>query len=280
MTFREIQNNTTWTVYNNIIDHNINRMGKLKIPFFLKKSYSKLISFYPLTEKQENTYYSLTMNKRLPYLFNYLIKVGRKNGLKKSTINRLVELKKNYDTKKNNKHSVVEYTDRMKMYLIAKDYDSILDLHLTNDKIRSSFEIFAEYVKLLINHIIDDEMTKIKKNHKVWNTNRMAIESQMNDRETIITPGIQVGRPVYGDRVKKSKSFFDLNIKMDSVSEDVSEWDQFIESEISKRIDKQIYKLSKQSEKKNQNKYYSDSPADSIADGYIEPVGDRIRPEG
>ena len=135
MKFREIQNNTNWVVYNNIINHNVDELGKLKIPFFLRKSYAKLVSFYPFTKGQEKIYFNLPMTKRIPFLLNYLIKVGRKNGLGKSTINRLLELKNKYDNKKRDKYSEVEYTDRMMMYLLSKDYDSVLDLHLTNDKI-------------------------------------------------------------------------------------------------------------------------------------------------
>jgi len=283
MIFREVQNNTTWGVYNNIINHNVGELGKLKIPLFLKRSYAKLVAFYPFTEKQEITYFNLSLNKRLPYLLNYLIKVGRKNGLKKSSIDRLVELKNNYDNRKMNKYSTVEYTDRMMMYLISKDYDSILDLHLANDKIRSSFEIFAEYTKLLINHLIDDEVIKIRKNHKVWKTNRMAIEARERGEDRIRTaPDRYVPRFEYGvpSERKKSKSFFDLNIAMDKVSEDVSEWDKFIEEEIGKRIDKKINELSKKSksEKKSQDNYYNDSTVGDYGTGGLDRpvVEDRL----
>ena len=265
MKFREIQNNTTWVVYNNIINHNMNCLGKLKIPLFLKRSYAKLISFYPFTENQVGIYLNLNLSKRIPFLLKHLVKVGRKNGFKKSLIDRLYQLKNDYDTKKKNKYSTVEYTDRMMMYLVSKDYDSILDLHLTNDKISTSYENFAEYTKLLINYIIDDEIVKIRNNHKVWNTNRMAMEE-----ENLIT---RQTRPIYAPRYgrievteerieKKSKSFLDLNIKMDSLTKDVSEWDIFIEDEINKRIDKKINELSKLDKKKDQNKYYNDSPVD------------------
>jgi len=269
MKFRKIQDNTNWSVFNNIIHHNVSMLGRLRIPRFLLRSYAKLISFYPFTESQESTYFNLSLTKRIPFLMKYLVKVGRKNGLGKSTIKRLFELKNDYDKKRNDKYSDTERTDRMMMYLLSKDYDSILNLHLTDDKISTSFINLAEYTKLLINHIIDDKIVKIRKNHKQWNIDRDNNQIQMGNipqpiireqpigrdyrEDRMINPNTQIDEPDVEElrevrevrrkpKIKKSRSFSDLNIKMDKVSKNVSEWDRFIEREVQRRLEKTLNK--------------------------------------
>ena len=255
MKFRKTQNNTTWEIYHIIVNHNISTMGKLKIPVYLKRSYSKLISFYPFTQTQETTYFNLPLNKRIPFLFRYLIKTGRNNGLNKSLIDKLIIYKNEYDKKIKSVYSKTEYKDRMLKYMISKKYDSILNLYLKNDNISASFEQLAKYTKILINHIIDNKIIDIRKNTKKWkqenNNNNIPRVGQPDLAEEVAVPGL--GRVTRGRR-PPMKSYFDLNVHMGNISHEVSEWDTFIENEVNIRLEKRIQNQNQDQKKKQHYK--------------------------
>lgn len=226
MKFRKINDNTNWITYRNIVNHNTEYMGRLPIPIFLQKSYAKLISFYPLNDRMEKTYQTLNKNKKVAFLFKYLIKVSKNNGLSKSLIDKLIRLKNDYDIEYKSKMSYVEKKDKLKMYLLSKDYDSILNLHLKDKVISDKFNDLSQYTKLIIDVLIDNDFKTIKKNQKKWN---------IENRGYFQTERI-ISQPVF----RKKQSILSLKNNMGEIFDDVMEWDDFINNEIEKRINKKM----------------------------------------
>lgn len=235
MLFRRIQNNTKWVVYNNVINHNMGKIGNLKIPIGLKRSYVKLISFFPMSKKQEKTYLNLDTNKKLPYLFKYLIKQMRKEGFKKSQIDYLVGLKNKYDYTYKNKISKTEKSDRILMNLISKNYQRVLDINEEDKKIKEDFDKLSGVIKLMINSLIDDKILMIKQNEKKW--------KKENDRRNTLNQGID-------EEISYGKSDIgELKTILNQLEDDVSEWDAFIEEEVQKRLKNRINSFEKKTRK-------------------------------
>lgn len=229
MGFRKIQDNSNWNNYNIIVNHNINNLENLKIPFFLKKSFSKLLTFYPLPSNKEETFFKLSIDKKVPFLFKYLIKKLKENNFNKSQIEHLLKLKEKYDYLKNKKYSESEKKDRIEKYLISKNYESILNLHLANKKIKDKFYELSVFTKMMINSLIDKEINKVK--------------------ESLKDKGINYNNNF---KINYHNSFSDeILLNISKSSKNVSEWNLFIEEEVQKRLEKRLEKSSKKSNMKS-----------------------------
>lgn len=217
MNFRKIQDNTNWNNFNIIIEHNVNNLHGLRIPDFLKNSFSKFLAFYPLSDSKEKTFFKLPNYKKIPFLFNYLIKKLKENNINKSEIQHLIKLKENYNSLKSKKISEKEKSDRIKMYLISKNHESILNLYLNDKKINDKFYELSQFIKLMTDILIDKHIDNIKINHKKWMKDN-------NIQSNRIKKGIHLSDTIYFDIMKSSN--------------DISEWDLFIEEEVQKRLQK------------------------------------------
>lgn len=216
MNFRKIQNNTNWNNLNIIVEHNVNNLHNLKIPYFLKNSFSKFLAFYPLPDNKEKTFFKLPKYKKIPFLFNYLIKKLKENNINKSEIQHLIKLKEDYNSLKSKKISEIEKMDRIKMYLISKNHELILNLYLDDKKIKNKFYELSKYIKLMTDVLIDKHIDNIKINHRKW----MKDNNIQPNRTNKI--GVHLSDTIYYDILKSSN--------------DISEWDLFIEEEVQKRL--------------------------------------------
>jgi hypothetical protein len=246
MKFRYIKDNTNWNIYFNVINHNLTTMGQIDIPIYLKRGYAKLLSFYPLTDKQEITFLNLTKKQKISYLFNYLIKILKQNNTKKSLILNLIKIKKDYDNIVHNKPSKDEYNDKMLIYSLSKKYDNILSLYLYKDKIKNSYTNLIKYTILSINILIDDKYIDIKKYQKIYNKNR--------NQDT--TRGMTL-------RAKKGKSYFDLKMELNNLNDKRTEIEKYIENEVSRRINEKLNLQVKISNNKELNSVSNDIPTNA-----------------
>jgi hypothetical protein len=226
MKFRYIKDKTNWVIYFNIINHNLSTMGQMDIPVYLKRGYAKLLSFYPLTYKQEITFLNLTKKQKISFLFNYLIKILKQNNIKKSLILNLINIKNDYDYIIRNKPSKDEYNNKMLIYSLTKNYDNILDLYLYKNKIKNSYTKLIDFTILLIDMLIDDKYIKIKEYQKEYNR----IQNQ-NQREGERARAIRVN-----SRKERKKNYFDLKIDLDDLNDKKTELERFIENEVNKRL--------------------------------------------
>lgn len=251
MIFKEIPNDATWNVYKKIIGRNMKEMDDIKIPNFLIVSFVKLISFYPFDEKQERTFFNLDKRKRIPYLFKYLIKQMRINGMNKSQIDFLVRMKDRYDKSIKHKISDAEKTDRTKIYLLSEDYKSMVDLYLEDVNINKKFIDLSKSIQLMVDSLIDEKMLLIKKNNKKWKIN--------NKEKKCLEPEIYFSAS-QNNHIKKSyskKMIYDIWNEIHNTSDEVSMLDKFIESEVQKRLKKEIDNRSvKKTEKKRKRSIY------------------------
>lgn len=223
MKFKQIENNTNWNQFKEITSYNLDTMGNLKIPIFLKRSYSKLITVYPFDEKKEKTYFNLISEKRLPFLFNYLIKICNKNNIPKSLIINLFKLKKIYENKKLNIISKKEKDDMLKINIISKNYDNILNLHLNNNT-KNEFDNLINYTNLLINSLIDKYILKIKTNTKEWKKINNINENYLRNKK------------------RKKSSLIELRNTISNNEKDINKWELYIETEVKRRINNKMTK--------------------------------------
>jgi len=228
MKFRKVHNTTNWNIYFNIISHNMNIFNKLKIPNKLRRGYAKLLAFYPLTEKQEKTFFNLSKNDEIGYLFNYLVKISRKNNIQRFLIKKLIQLKNEYDTLKNNKLTKIEYDDKMLIYLLSKNYNSIIDLYNYDKVIYNKYTELINLILITINSLIDDKYDNIKKYTKKY-------KKELDNREINAVGERRIsstGRTLRG--IKESK--ISLQSEMDKIYNKATELEKFIENEINKRL--------------------------------------------
>ena len=225
MEFRLIEYNIDYKLYRRIVDYNYNKLGiSGKVPAFVGISFARLISFYPMTDKKEKIYFSLPVRKRIPFLFKYLIKISVDNHISNNIIKKLVDLKYNYDDIKSNKLSDIEFTDRMTMYMILKDYESILDLYLSKNDIRDAYTKLSEFTKVVVDAVIHEKLKLVS--HK--------------ERVEIHYPSPYGEPPMSMDVVDSISD--SIRDDMDKVSGKVSELDKFINAEVERRLHEYLKK--------------------------------------
>jgi hypothetical protein len=222
MRFRKVYNNTNWNIYNNIISNNYDRLN-LNVPKRMRLSYSKLISFFPLTKKQEDIFFKLPKYKRAPYLFNHFIKICKQNNINKIIIKKIISLKNTYNDKKNNKLSISEHKDRIMMSLISKDYNSMLEIYQYDKKINNSYNEFINMVILIITSLIDDKYNTIRKNTKKHN-----LETSQR--------GIRIENPIIHSKSKYIDIIEEMSDNINRYKQEISEWDKFINNEVDRRF--------------------------------------------
>jgi hypothetical protein len=252
MTFRKIQENTNWDTLNIIINHNLGYIPRVDgvkrlIPNKTARYYAKLLSICPLTENQEKTYFRLNSVKKIGFLSGHLIKYCKLNGVPQSTIKKYLELKFLYDESKRKRISHDEYQKRLKIYLLDRDYDSVMSMYMDDDTY-DVYSDFNDFSILLINMLFDKYVDKIR----------------ITSRERVRT-GERVLRTIR-DRRKK-KSYVDkIREEIESVNEDVTDLDKKIEIEVQRRL-KNI--LDKKSSKRTNPSNQKPKHLEERLDGYV-----------
>jgi len=254
MKLRTIKHTHNWDDYHDKLSYNMMFFDKLKIPYRLKRGFNKLLLFYPLETKKEQVFFKLPNNRKVPFLFNYLIKVSNKNNLNKSSIKRLIDLKKRYDQKKNNTFSKIEYIDRLKINMIEKNYDGILNMYLQESILNRIYMDLIHYMVNIININIDKNILLLKENSRVIHKKRKIRDTVRGLDIRYDIENVEIPRSV-PDFKSKGKSIFSLNDDMKSVSVEISEIEKVINKEVEKRLLKFKYELSSKNSKSKMPKY-------------------------
>jgi len=241
MKFRRVQENTTWPIFNIIIDNNYSIIKKMEsMPVKSKKHYAKLLAVYPLTEKQEETFFKLTSYKKAGYLSKHLIKECRKNNVSHSLINKYFRLKNEYIDLKESLKSKEEYRERIKIYLLYKDYDSIFKMYMDNESVYDSFTRFIDFNCLLIDILIDETIVKIRKSTKI-----KRIETDPFSKRGKKPWDSSSGCKKYG---KNPFDEFDVDSK--SIEKEMTEIESFIEEQVEKRVRQRLNDIKNKDDEK------------------------------
>ena len=218
MKFRIIGDDINKRIYAKIVSYNHRTLGiNGNVPSQVGVSFAKLVSFYPMADSMEHTYFKLSPKRRVSFLFRYLVKTANKNNISRPIVKKLVDLKCEYDDVRNSKMSEKEFSDRMIMYMVSKDYEAVLDLYRSKDLVYNAYTDLMEHTKLVVDSLVYEKIKNIKKDVAV---------NQI------------IGRPQLGIESHRVRNYTIDDIKNDiiSISDEVSEIDRFISSEVEKRL--------------------------------------------
>lgn len=219
--FRSINANSDWNNLNSVTRYNLGMMETIRVSPSVRKSFARLLAFYPLSDKQLMTYKKLSKNQKLGFLSKYLIKLCKIKGIDNNIIQKYIDLKIEHNRLLSDKCNVSERKDRIRNYLLYKDYSSVINMYMDDVKIKYSHKELKEYTTMIVNMLIDPFYDNIRKNtNKVKKPIPDVINTRDEQNMAIKSKGSYASYGIDLEEENKIKVSKDV---IESISKEISE---------------------------------------------------------